>query len=222
MSTDITAPIITIDIVSDVMCPWCYIGKKRLDNALSELGDTINAKVQWMPYQLDASLPKQGKDRRQYFIDKFGSLDAYAQVYAPIRQAGEAEGIGFRLDDIAVSPNTLDAHRLIHWAGQDYGLEVQDNLVSILMRFYFEEGRNIGDDEVLIDAARQADMGVEYIHERLKSDDDKELIGQQIRSMQAAGVSGVPFFIINKKYALQGAQSKEHIIKTIQDIIKDT
>lgn len=211
-------PQVTIDIVSDVMCPWCYIGKKRLENALAEVGDDVDVKVQWMPYQLDATLPKMGKDRQQYFIDKFGSLKAYAQVYAPIREAGAAEGIPFKLDDIKVSPNTMDAHRLIHWAGQDYGLEVQHELVSILMRFYFEEGKNIGDNEVLLEAAKLADMGVDYMRERLESDEDKELITGQIQSMQAAGVSGVPFFIINKKYALQGAQPKEHITQVIQDV----
>ncbi|MEP2981247.1 MAG: DsbA family oxidoreductase [Lentilitoribacter sp.] len=218
MNAPIEKSQVTIDIVSDVMCPWCYIGKKRLENALAEVPDNIDVKVQWMPYQLDATLPKLGKDRKQYFIDKFGSLDAYAQVYAPIRDAGVAEGIAFKLDDIKVSPNTMDAHRLIHWAGQDYGLEVQHELVSILMRFYFEEGKNIGDNEVLLAAAKLADMGVDYIKERLESDEDKEVISGQINSMQAAGVSGVPFFIVNKKYALQGAQPKEHIIQVIQDV----
>lgn len=211
---------VTIDIVSDVMCPWCYIGKKRLENALADVPDHIDVKVQWMPYQLDATLPKLGKDRQQYFIDKFGSLDAYAQVYAPIREAGVAEGIAFKLDDIKVSPNTMDAHRLIHWAGQDYGLEVQNELVSILMRYYFEEGKNIGDNEVLLEAAKLAEMGVDYTRERLETDEDKDIITGQINSMQAAGVSGVPFFIVNKKYALQGAQPKEHIVQVIQDVAK--
>jgi predicted DsbA family dithiol-disulfide isomerase len=210
---------ITIDIVSDVMCPWCYIGKRRLESALAELDDTVNAKVQWMPYQLDATLPKEGKDRKQYFIDKFGSIEAYQRVYEPIHQAGAAEGIPFKLDDIPVSPNTLDAHRIIHWAGQEYGLDVHDKLVSILMRFFFEEAKHIGDNDVLVEAARLAGMGADYIRERLEGDDDKDLIATQIKSMQELGVTGVPFFIINKKYALQGAQSKSNIIKVIQDII---
>lgn len=219
MNIEIDKTQITIDIVSDVMCPWCYIGKRRLESALAELGDKVNAKVQWMPYQLDATLPKEGKDRKQYFIDKFGSIKAYQRVYEPIHQAGAAAGIPFKLDDIPVSPNTLDAHRLIHWAGQEYGLDVQDELVSILMRFFFEEAKHIGDNDVLVEAARLAGMGADYIRERLEGDDDKALIATQIKSMQDMGVTGVPFFILNKKYALQGAQSKDSIVKVIQDII---
>lgn len=211
---------ITIDIVSDVMCPWCHIGRKRLNDALDELGDDVEATVQWLPYQLDATLPKEGKDRKQYFIDKFGSLDAHEQIYAPINEAGKAEEIPFRLNDIAVSPNTLDAHRLIFWAGRDHGSDVQNKLVNILMQFYFEQGKHIGDDDVLVEAAELAGMPAEKIRYMLASDDSKDVVQNQIETIKSSGVSGVPVFILNKKYALEGAQKKDVIKDTIQEVIK--
>lgn len=211
---------ITIDVVSDVMCPWCHIGRKRLNDALEELGDEVNATVHWLPYQLDATLPKEGKDRKQYFIDKFGSLDAHEQIYAPIYEAGKTEGIPFRLNDIAVSPNTLDAHRLIFWAGRDYGSEVQHKLVNILMQFYFEQGKHIGDDDVLVEAAELAGMPAEKTRYMLASDDSKDVVTSQIDTIKSSGVGGVPVFIMNKKYALEGAQNKSVIKDTIQEVIK--
>lgn len=211
---------ITIDIVSDVMCPWCHIGRKRLNDALDELGNDIKATVHWLPYQLDATLPKEGKDRKQYFIDKFGSLDAHEQVYAPINQAGKTEEIPFRLNDIKVSPNTLDAHRLIFWAGRDHGSEVQHKLVNILMQFYFEQGKHIGDDDVLVEAAELAGMPAEKTRYMLSSDDSKDVVQNQIETIRSSGVNGVPVFILNKKYALEGAQNKDVIIDTIQEVIK--
>lgn len=215
-----TKPTIRIDVISDVMCPWCHIGKKRLENAQAELAGQVDFEVNWLPYQLDASLPKHGKDRKQYFIDKFGSLDNHARVYANIYAAGDEEGIPFKLDQITVSPNTLDAHRLIHWAGRDYGRDAQNKLVAILMRFYFEQVRHIGEDDVLVEAAELAGMNGAQIRQQLLTDEDKDTIAQQIVSFQEMGVSGVPFFILNQKYALQGAQSKQNIIEVIQDIIE--
>lgn len=210
---------ITIDIVSDVMCPWCHIGRKRLNDALAELGDNIKANVQWLPYQLDETLPKEGKDRQQYFIDKFGSLDAYQQIYAPIHQAGKTEDIPFRLDDIAVSPNTFDAHRLIFWAGRDYGSHVQSKLVNILMQFYFEQGKHIGDNDILVEAAELAGMPAQKTRYMLGTDESVEMVKNQIESIRSSGVSGVPVFILNKKYALEGAQHKDVIKDKIQDVI---
>lgn len=213
-----TKPIIRIDVISDVMCPWCHIGKKRLDDAIDDLRDAVNIKVQWLPFQLDATLPKEGKDRQQYFIDKFGSLDAHARIYQNIYDAGDKEGIPFKLKEIKVSPNTLDAHRLIYWAGRDYNLEIQNMLVGILMRFYFEQVRHIGEDDTLIEAAKLAGMDPDKIAQQLQSDEDTSTIKDQIAALQAMGVSGVPFMILDKKYALQGAQPKEQIIETIQSL----
>lgn len=213
---------ISIEVVSDVMCPWCHIGRKRLNDALDELGDEVEATIHWLPYQLDATLPKEGKDRKQYFIDKFGSLDAHEQVYAAIYEAGKTEEIPFRLRDISVSPNTLDAHRLIFWASRDYGTEVQGKLVNILMQFYFEQAKHIGDDDVLVEAAELAGMPAEKIRYMLATDESKDVVAKQIETIQSSGVSGVPVFILNKKYALQGAQKKDVIKDTIQEVIKIT
>lgn len=211
---------ISIDVVSDVMCPWCHIGRKRLNDALDELGDDIEATVNWLPFQLDATLPKEGKDRKQYYADKFGSPDAYVQIYARLNEAGKAEGIPFNLEDIAVSPNTLDAHRLIYWAGRDYGSEVQSKLVNILMQFFFEQGKHIGDDDVLIQAAELAGMSVDKTRNMLLSDDSKDDVSKQIETIQSSGISGVPFFILNNKYSMQGAQNKDVIKNTIREVIK--
>ena len=147
---------ITVDVVSDVVCPWCFIGQKRLDKAIAAVGD-IDVHVRWRPFQLDPTIPPEGKDRRDYMLDKFGSEERIREIHARIEPLGEAEGIDFAFDAIKVAPNTLDAHRVIRWAGAA-GEDVQNRLVRRLFQLYFEEGANIGDHAVLIEAAREAGM----------------------------------------------------------------
>jgi predicted DsbA family dithiol-disulfide isomerase len=204
---------ITVDVVSDVMCPWCYIGKKNLEAARKLVGET-KLEIRWHPFQLDPALPAEGKDRRQYLADKFGGDVRARDIYARVEQAGEAAGIDFAFERIKVSPNTLNAHRLIRWAGGQ-GPQVQDRVVDRLFQLYFEEGANIGDVEVLADAGASAGMDRALLAELLASDADKEAVEQQIRNAQAMGVSGVPCFIFGRKYAVMGAQPSQKIAEAI-------
>jgi len=201
-----TTPSLTIDVVSDVMCPWCYIGKRRLEAALAEVAGEMNVEVRWRPYQLDATLPKQGKDRQQYLEDKFGGAEGATQAYAAVRSAGEDEKIPFAFDKIPVSANTLDAHRLIRWAGS-LGLEAQDKMVEVLFKAYFEEGKNIGDDAVLIEAGEQVGLEKEVVERLLAGDADRDTITAEIDQARQMGVTGVPCFLIDMQYAVVGAQS---------------
>jgi 2-hydroxychromene-2-carboxylate isomerase len=136
---------VTIDVVSDVMCPWCYIGKRRLEAAVAALPE-VALDVQWRPFQLDATIPPEGMDRRMYLERKFGGAEAAERVYAPVRAAGEAEAIPFAFDRIRRSPNTINAHRLIRWAGQ---AGLQEEMVERLFRLYFIEGGDLTDTAVL-------------------------------------------------------------------------
>ncbi|RWG63452.1 DsbA family oxidoreductase, partial [Mesorhizobium sp.] len=147
---------ITIDVVSDVVCPWCFIGQKRLDRAIAAAGD-IDVHVRWRPFQLDPTIPQGGMDRREYMLGKFGSEERIQQIHARIEPLGEAEGIHFAFGAIKVAPNTLDAHRVIRWAGPA-GEDVQNRLVRRLFQLNFEEGANLGDHAVLTEAAREAGM----------------------------------------------------------------
>jgi predicted DsbA family dithiol-disulfide isomerase len=143
---------LTIDVVSDVVCPWCFLGMKRLENALAGLPD-IKAEVHWRPFQLDPTIPPEGKERKAYMLAKFSDENRLKQVHANLVSLGAVEGIAFDFDAITVAPNTLDAHRLIRWAAAS-GAGVQDKLARSLFSLYFEQGKNIGDRAVLVEAAR--------------------------------------------------------------------
>lgn len=211
---------IELDVVSDVMCPWCYIGKKRLEKALALLSD-IDVEVRWRPYQLDATLPPEGKDRKKYLDDKFGGAEQAREIYARIEEAGRDEGIPFAFDKIKVAPNTLDAHRLIRWAANG-GEEVQQQIVDRLFKLFFVEGANIGDPAVLLEAAGEAGMNTAVMETLLPTDADKKEVQTEIAVAQQMGVTGVPCFIINNKYAVMGAQAPEAIADAIRNAANET
>ncbi|MGI9400700.1 MAG: DsbA family oxidoreductase [Rhizobiaceae bacterium] len=203
-----------IDIVSDVMCPWCFVGKRNFEAALP-LIDDIELNISWRPYQLDATLPKEGKDRKLYLSDKFGGEERAAEIYKRIEDAGHSVGINFKFNDIKVSPNTLDAHRLIRWAGGQ-SAEMQDKVVLRLFELYFLEGENIGDHDVLVGAAELAGMDGKLVRDLLSSPEDVEAVEAEIATAQKMGVTGVPCFIIDQKYAVSGAQSADILAKAIR------
>ena len=208
----------TIDIVSDVMCPWCYIGKRRLERALPMLHSLhIAPTVRWRPFQLDSTLPKSGKPRSQYLLEKFGSPERVASVYGQISDAGKSEGIEFRFDSITVSPNTLDSHRLIHWAGE-HSLSLQNDLVELLFSKFFIHGESIGETAVLLDAAEQSGMSTDTLADDLAGDKDINHIRQEIDSMHALGIHGVPCFILNDRHLLSGAQPAESIVDAFRSL----
>ena len=200
---------IAIDIVSDAVCPWCYIGKRNLEAALADLPD-IEVDIRWRPYQLDATIPPEGLERRAYMQRKFGNrID---EIHQRLTQAGAAAGLDFAFDDIERSPNTLDAHRLIRWAAS---ANAQDAIVERLFHDFFVAGKDIGDRNVLLDAARDCGMDPKIVGELLDGDADKESVREEIASAQSIGVTGVPFFILDGKFALPGAQPADVLKRAI-------
>ena len=194
---------LVIDVVSDVVCPWCFVGKRRLEAALKRDGE---AQVRWRPFQLDAAIPPEGLDRQTYMRAKFRDSARLADAHARLKALGAEADIAFDFEAIRRSPNTLDAHRLIRFADE---AGVADFVVERLFRDYFERGRDIGDREVLVEIAREAGLDPASVRERLASPDGAQEVRREIDAAQRLGVSGVPYFIFASKFALSGAQSEE-------------
>lgn len=209
--------IIHIDVVSDVMCPWCFIGKRRLEKALEFVDPSIKVEVDWKPFQLDATLPEEGKDRQLYLSEKFGGKASADEKYAQIRNAGLNENIPFDFDGIKVSPNTLNAHRVIAWAGEA-GHHRQDRVVERLFEAYFTEGKNIGDKAVLAAVAGDAGMDPSTVAARLETDEGLSETKQAVEHSHQIGVTGVPCFIIDQKYGVSGAQDPNTLATAIAQI----
>jgi predicted DsbA family dithiol-disulfide isomerase len=193
--------ILTIDIVSDVVCPWCYLGEKRLEAALQ--GEAGPVEVRWRPYQLDPTIPEEGLDRTEYIEKKFGKSGRLQSVHDNLTRLGAQLGLPFAFDKIKRSPNTLDAHRLIRWAGS---AGVQAEVVDRLFKAYFVEGRDIGDRAVLVEIASQCGLDAGQVERLLANGADADLVRQEIEQAQAMGVSGVPFFIFGGRLGVPGAQ----------------
>ncbi|MCX8282232.1 DsbA family oxidoreductase [Phyllobacterium sp. 0TCS1.6C] len=205
---------ITIDVVSDVVCPWCFVGRKRLEQALA-LNPDLDATVNWRPFQLDPTIPAKGKDRQRYMQEKFGSSDRIFEVHQQLTELGGEVGIEFDFEAIQVSPNTLDAHRLIRWAAQATP-NVQDELVGILFSYYFEQGKDIGDRQILLEAAAEAGLDAAIVESLLPTDADVVGVRQEIDMASQVGVRGVPCFILDQKYAIMGAQSADVLADAIR------
>lgn len=207
---------LTVDVVSDVVCPWCFIGLKRLDKAIAMAGD-IEVQVRWRPFQLDPTIPAGGMDRREYMIAKFGSEERIRQIHARIEPLGEAEGIHFAFGAIKVAANTLDAHRVIRWAGAA-GEAVQNRLVRRLFQLNFEEGANIGDHAVLTEAAHEAGMDASVVETLLPTDADVDQVRTEIATASRMGITGVPCFLLEGKYAVMGAQDADTLADAIRQV----
>ncbi|MEP0520657.1 MAG: DsbA family oxidoreductase [Hyphomicrobiales bacterium] len=202
---------VRVDVVSDVMCPWCYIGKKRLELA-SNLLDGIELDIHWLPFQLDGTLPKVGKPRADYLSEKFGGKERAQIAYSQIEETGAAMDIPFAFDLIEYSSNTLDAHRLIHWAEEE---ELQNQMAERLFQAYFLEGQNIGDDDVLAALSGEIGMDDDEIMDKLHTNLAKDIVRGQIAEAQKMGISGVPCFVLGQKYAVMGAQEPETLAEAI-------
>jgi predicted DsbA family dithiol-disulfide isomerase len=198
--TDAAEPL-TIDVVSDVVCPWCYLGEKRLEVALSEeIGPVV---VRWRPYQLDPAIPEGGLDRREYMERKFGRGGRLKEVHDHLVRLGAEVGLPFAFDRIARAPNTLDAHRLIRWASS---VDAQGAVVDRLFRAYFVEGRDIGDRAVLTDIAAENGLDAGLVARLFEEGADVEAVRGEIAEAQAIGVTGVPFFVFAGRLGVPGAQ----------------
>ena len=214
---------ITVDIVSDTVCPWCYVGKRRFEEALANLPPDLDVYVGWRPFQLNPDMPAEGMDRRAYLAAKFGD-DRAEHVYSAIREAGASTGLDFDFAGMARQPNTLDSHRLIDRAGRAAeGSEgrrgLQDAVVERLFRACFMEGRNIGDRETLVALAADAGMDAEETRAYLESDEDVERIRQEDTMARQMGIQGVPCFIVNRQYAVSGAQDPEVFLKAFEQVL---
>ena len=205
---------VKLDILSDPICPWCYIGKANLDRALAEIPDHPFV-IEFHPFQLNPDMPAEGMDRRAYLEAKFGGKAGAARAYAPVVEHAEAAGLTLNLDKIQRTPNTLDAHRLIHWAGIEGR---QYAAASALFNAYFVEGRDIGDHEVLSDLADSLDMDASVVMKLLSSDADREDIRRRDAHSREMGINSVPTFIVAGKHAVPGAQSAELWQKVIKEI----
>ncbi|MDP2618748.1 MAG: DsbA family oxidoreductase [Hyphomicrobiales bacterium] len=204
------APILEVDIISDVMCPWCYIGKRRLERALTERTD-IAVDVRWRPFQLDASIPPEGMDRKEYLDRKFGP-DRADEVYASIKQAGASEGIPFAFEKIERSPNTIDAHRVVRWAASAGNQQVA---VERLFAGYFIEGRDLNDSDYLAEVGEVSGLDRALVDRLLAGDADRDEVAKEVHLAQRMGVHGVPCFIFAAKYVVMGAQDPSVLVQAI-------
>ena len=208
---------VTIDAVSDVVCPWCYLGKRRLARAV-DLVPEIQVIVHWRPFRLDPTIPPEGVAREDYLTAKFGSVEAIGESHRQLTERGRAEGIIYNFDRITRSPNTVDAHRLVRWAAAE---GIQDDMVERLFAAYFSEGLDIGDPGVLADLAVDVGLDGDTVAGRLTGDEDRELVVAEIENAYRIGVSGVPTFIVDRRLAVTGAHPAEVLVEAIEQVVAD-
>ncbi len=203
-----------LDIVSDVVCPWCYIGKRRIENALALVGD-IPVEVHWRPFFLNPWVPREGISRDDYLTAKFGSVDAYKNIAGRVTAAAAEEGLTYRPDLVKRQPNTIDCHRLIHWAeAKGKAAEMKQRL----MELYFRDGGDLTDVNVLVQAAADCGLDADETRRRLATDEDVALISAQAKEASDKGISGVPTFVFAQKYAVSGAQAPEQLAEAIRQV----
>lgn len=206
-----------IDIISDIVCPWCFIGKRNLEKALAQHGaQHSNApapKVAWHPFQLNPQLAAEGMPRNEYTSSKFGGAERAREVYDRVARAGAAAGIDFRFDDIQVQPNTVDAHQLILLA---VAFNAQDGVVESLFAGYFLEGRDLSDRQTLLELAERGGIPRSAAQRCLETQQLRKQVEEQDNHARSLGVDGVPFFIFDQKLAASGAQPPEVLVDAMQ------
>ena len=205
-------PTVHVDVVSDVVCPWCYIGKHRLEGAITLTPD-VAVEVNWRPYFLNDWIPREGIDRQTYLETKFGSAERYAVIAERIAAAAAMEGLAYYPDKIGRQPNTLDCHRLILWSrsATDPG-----RMKQRLMELYFAEGADLSDPRVLIEAAASCGMDPDLVRRLLAGDADIDRIENEANAAKEAGIDGVPCFVFGKSVIVTGAQSAEYLASAIE------
>jgi predicted DsbA family dithiol-disulfide isomerase len=205
---------IRIDVVSDIVCPWCFIGKRRLEKALA-LASDVPVEVHYRPYYLNEWIPAEGMSRDEYLTTKFGSPERYKGIAQRVQAAAAAEGLVYAADSISRQPNTRDAHRLIRWAE---GIGKAPDMKQRLMDLYFTEGADLSNEAVLVQAAADVGLDPEDVRAALDSDKDIAEIEQEVNAAKEAGIQGVPCFILDGKYAISGAQEPEALAQAIQQV----
>jgi predicted DsbA family dithiol-disulfide isomerase len=209
---DAALPSVHVDVVSDVVCPWCYIGKRRLEGAIALTPD-VEVGINWRPYFLNPWIPREGIERQTYLETKFGSPERYAAIAERISSAAAMEGLPFYPDRISRQPNTLDCHRLILWSrsATDPG-----RMKQRLMELYFAEGADLSDPKVLIQAAIDCGMDGDLVRRLLASDADVDRVESDANSAKEAGIDGVPCFVFGSSVIVTGAQSPEYLASAIE------
>ena len=207
-------PKLHLDVIVDVVCPWCFLGKRRLDAAIDELDD-IDIEVRYRPFQLDPTTPPEGVDREEYVIGKFGSADALDEAHARLFDLGADVGITYAFDLIEKNPNTLDAHRLVRWAAAE-GLG--DPMLERLFSLFFEEGGDLTDAETLVAAAEEVGLDGDEVTMKLEDGADLDAVKADIAHAGRMGITGVPTVIVENKFAISGAQTSEVLVDALRRI----
>lgn len=207
-------PKLHLDVIVDVVCPWCFLGKRRLDAAIVELDD-LDIEVRYRPFQLDPTIPEEGIEREEYVIGKFGSADALDEAHARLFSLGADVGITYAFDLIERSPNTLDAHRLIRWAAAE-GLG--DPMLERLFSLFFEEGADLTKADTLIAAAEEVGLDGDEVTMKLEDGVDLDAVKAEIAHAGRIGITGVPTVIVENKFAISGAQTSEVLVDALRRI----
>jgi predicted DsbA family dithiol-disulfide isomerase len=214
---------LTIDVISDVVCPWCFIGKRRLEKAIA-LKPEIAVTVRYRPFFLNSWVPREGISREQYLVKKFGSVANYMQNAPRVVAAAQAEGLVYNIDAIKRQPNTIDCHRLIRWAGENGGEDSGQNSARMkqrLMDLYFTEGGDLTDREVLVAAAQACGLDGGKVRTRLATDEDVDIVSDEAASFERLGISSVPCFIMGGLYAVSGAHEPEVLAEAMERAIAE-
>ncbi len=210
-----TRPKIKIDVVSDVVCPWCYIGKRRLEKAIAQVADQVDVELEYHPFELNPDMPLEGRNQKEYLTKKFGSEAKYQQIAQHVTDVAAQEGLAFDFEKQNISPNTRNAHRVI-WFAKKYGKQIE--MKEALMKAYFEQGIDLTRTETLVSIATEQGLDNEAIRNFINSTEG--LVEVTTAEMQNAqrGISGVPFYIINNQYGVSGAQPSEVFVKALLEI----
>lgn len=210
---------ITIDVVSDVVCPWCYIGKRRLERAIAELENEFQFEVNYLPFELNPQMPAEGRNQKEYLTEKFGGPDRYKKLTDNVTQIAKGEGLAFDYERQSMSPNTRDSHRLI-WFAKTEGKQAA--MKEALMKAYFEDGKDLTQLSTLIELATSAGLDREKVKTLFDTDEGSVEVQYLEQMNQQRGISGVPFYIVNGKYGISGAQPTETFVNAFRDISEKT
>jgi predicted DsbA family dithiol-disulfide isomerase len=207
---------VKIDVYADIACPWCYIGEKRLEQALSIRPD-LSVELRWRPFQLNPEMPQEGTPWSDFELQKFGGHEKAQQIFARVTSAGAEDGIDFRFDRIQVAPSTLNAHRLVLFAREE-GREWE--AVAALFSAHFTEGRDVGDIDTLVAIAEGIGLDVAAVRDYLQSDRNAEAVTESQEEAYSVSVQGVPFYVFDNQYALSGAQPLETFLWALDEVTK--
>ena len=202
-----------LEVVSDTICPWCYVGKRRLETALAAIGDDISFELRWRPFELNPDMPREGLDRKTYRSAKFGSWDKSLELDAQVKAAGASDGLDFHHERMEKTPNTLASHVLINLAGES---DVQDDVVEALFRAYFVDGEDIGDPTVLAAIGARAGLDPIETAQALADQKRRAAVRAEARAFSRSGITGVPTVLLNRFSLFSGAQRAEVIARALR------